>query len=362
MLQPAQYQYPETPAPPPTHQSTIDSTTYPISTPFSVKDILNMETQNQFIVPDSNSTFYNQNAEPNYEPYHVDYNSYYGQNWMAQNGAGWSAQNGGGWVPQNGGGWVAPNGGAGWVAQNGVGTQNGQEHAGQPYEFPDSGGYGYYNNGPQLKDVFPEIKDEETTMTSVEVEDENDEDKYTNHQRDHQHQNRHQQKHQKENNQNYRQDHQQQNHQQQNHQLNGISNVLQNNIVDDSISSTDNDDNNLIIDLQNNNNKNQQEVTSSKTELRKNGKMRAKRKPRVLFSQAQVLELEARFRQQRYLSAPERECLARSLCLSATQVKIWFQNRRYKNKRAKSTEGSETNCETQIQVEHHQNRKSDKGA
>lgn len=85
---------------------------------------------------------------------------------------------------------------------------------------------------------------------------------------------------------------------------------------------------------------NQQEVTSSKTELRKNGKTRAKRKPRVLFSQQQVLELEARFRQQRYLSAPERECLARKLCLSATQVKIWFQNRRYKSKRAKSGDSS----------------------
>ncbi|CAD6230038.1 GSCOCG00006700001-RA-CDS [Cotesia congregata] len=77
-------------------------------------------------------------------------------------------------------------------------------------------------------------------------------------------------------------------------------------------------------------------VTSSKTELRKNqsGK-RTKRKPRVLFSQAQVYELEQRFKQQRYLSAPEREVLASTLKLTSTQVKIWFQNRRYKNKRAR---------------------------
>nr|XP_012234243.1 PREDICTED: homeobox protein Nkx-2.5-like [Linepithema humile] len=77
-------------------------------------------------------------------------------------------------------------------------------------------------------------------------------------------------------------------------------------------------------------------VTSSKTELRKNqsGK-RTKRKPRVLFSQTQVYELEQRFKQQRYLSAPEREMLAQSLKLTSTQVKIWFQNRRYKNKRAR---------------------------
>lgn len=74
-------------------------------------------------------------------------------------------------------------------------------------------------------------------------------------------------------------------------------------------------------------------MTSSKCELRKHAKLRTKRKPRVLFSQAQVLELERRFRQQRYLSAPERELLSQTLNLSPTQVKIWFQNRRYKSKR-----------------------------
>lgn len=62
-------------------------------------------------------------------------------------------------------------------------------------------------------------------------------------------------------------------------------------------------------------------------------RQRQKRKPRVLFSQAQVFELERRFKQQRYLSAPEREQLANMLKLTSTQVKIWFQNRRYKCKR-----------------------------
>ncbi|CAH2059344.1 unnamed protein product, partial [Iphiclides podalirius] len=66
----------------------------------------------------------------------------------------------------------------------------------------------------------------------------------------------------------------------------------------------------------------------------------AKRKPRILFSQAQVHALEIRFRAQKYLTAPEREQLAKTLSLSPTQVKIWFQNRRYKSKRIKPPEVS----------------------
>jgi len=45
-----------------------------------------------------------------------------------------------------------------------------------------------------------------------------------------------------------------------------------------------------------------------------------KKKRRVLFSKAQTYELERRFRQQRYLSAPEREHLANILRLTPTQV------------------------------------------
>uniref|UniRef100_A0A0A9YBW1 Homeobox protein Nkx-2.2a n=1 Tax=Lygus hesperus TaxID=30085 RepID=A0A0A9YBW1_LYGHE len=64
-----------------------------------------------------------------------------------------------------------------------------------------------------------------------------------------------------------------------------------------------------------------------------------KRKRRVLFSKQQTYELERRFRQQRYLSAPEREHLASIIHLTPTQVKIWFQNHRYKTKRAQQEKG-----------------------
>jgi len=49
--------------------------------------------------------------------------------------------------------------------------------------------------------------------------------------------------------------------------------------------------------------------------------------------QAQIFELERRFKLQKYLSAPERDELAHVIGLSPTQVKIWFQNHRYKAKK-----------------------------
>nr|XP_020445602.1 homeobox protein Nkx-2.5 [Monopterus albus] len=78
-----------------------------------------------------------------------------------------------------------------------------------------------------------------------------------------------------------------------------------------------------------------------KTEDPDRPKPRRRRKPRVLFSQAQVYELERRFKQQRYLSAPERDHLAGVLKLTPTQVKIWFQNRRYKCKRQRQDQSLE---------------------
>lgn len=73
--------------------------------------------------------------------------------------------------------------------------------------------------------------------------------------------------------------------------------------------------------------------SSHSEELPACSKPRQHRRPRILFSQMQVFELERHFKQQKYLSAPERDHLASFLKLTSTQVKIWFQNRRYKNKR-----------------------------
>ncbi len=67
-----------------------------------------------------------------------------------------------------------------------------------------------------------------------------------------------------------------------------------------------------------------------------------KRKKRVLFTRAQVFELERRFRVQKYLSAVEREQLARITNLTPTQIKVWYQNHRYKNKKQNVQESAQT--------------------
>ncbi|XP_051941496.1 empty spiracles homeobox 3 isoform X2 [Hippocampus zosterae] len=65
------------------------------------------------------------------------------------------------------------------------------------------------------------------------------------------------------------------------------------------------------------------------------------RKPkriRTAFSPSQLLRLEQAFDKNHYVVGAERKQLASSLCLTETQVKVWFQNRRTKHKRQKLEE------------------------
>lgn len=81
----------------------------------------------------------------------------------------------------------------------------------------------------------------------------------------------------------------------------------------------------------------QQDKDSKVTSEKSKGSNKKKR--RILFSKAQVFQLESRFRVQKYLSAVERDQLARMINLTPSQVKIWFQNHRYKSRQQIKQDG-----------------------
>jgi len=52
-----------------------------------------------------------------------------------------------------------------------------------------------------------------------------------------------------------------------------------------------------------------------------------------VFTELQLMGLEQKFEQKKYLSTPDRMELADSLGLTQLQVKTWYQNRRMKWKK-----------------------------
>lgn len=80
-----------------------------------------------------------------------------------------------------------------------------------------------------------------------------------------------------------------------------------------------------------------EQMSNSEGDKPSSQNMRPRRR-RTAFTSEQLLELEKEFHSKKYLSLSERSNIARSLCLSEVQIKIWFQNRRAKWKRAKGSQ------------------------
>nr|prf caudal 38E gene [Drosophila melanogaster] len=72
------------------------------------------------------------------------------------------------------------------------------------------------------------------------------------------------------------------------------------------------------------------------------GKTRTKDKYRVVYTDFQRLELEKEYCTSRYITIRRKSELAQTLSLSERQVKIWFQNRRAKE-RTSNKKGSDPN-------------------
>lgn len=64
------------------------------------------------------------------------------------------------------------------------------------------------------------------------------------------------------------------------------------------------------------------------------------KRPRTAFTAEQLQRLKSEFQTNRYLTEQRRQNLAQELGLNESQIKIWFQNKRAKIKKASGTKNT----------------------
>uniref|UniRef100_A0A8C5KQT7 Homeobox protein engrailed-like n=2 Tax=Jaculus jaculus TaxID=51337 RepID=A0A8C5KQT7_JACJA len=68
--------------------------------------------------------------------------------------------------------------------------------------------------------------------------------------------------------------------------------------------------------------------------LKKKRNEKEDKRPRTAFTAEQLQRLKAEFQANRYITEQRRQTLAQELSLNESQIKIWFQNKRAKIKKA----------------------------
>lgn len=95
------------------------------------------------------------------------------------------------------------------------------------------------------------------------------------------------------------------------------------------------DEENQSSALESDSEDNEQDESSPDEQRRHMNKIRRRR---TAFTSSQLKSLEEKFREKKYLTITERNGLAKTLQLTDTQVKTWFQNRRTKWKKQMAPE------------------------